>query len=99
MKIINYDKLLAEHKSKGHISQDANQLANSLIREYCIRDGRGLAHFLNVDTCHDNYNAVRVWVQQQLDKQDDYPADYLVEEMRLKLQSRLSELLPNTDYE
>lgn len=99
MKMINYDELLIEHKSKGYISQDANLLANSLIREYCITNGKGLARFLNVDVSYDNYNAVRVWVQHQLDFHEGYPESCFIDELKLELQSRLSKLVPSMGYE
>ena len=90
MKIINYDKLFGEFKPDGVISKDANQIANTLIRELCIQSGKGLARFLGVKSCFDNHMALRVWVQQRL---DDNP-DYLVDEMYQQLQSELYRLLP-----
>lgn len=94
MKIINYDKLFAEFKRDGAISEDANQIANTLIRELCIQSGKGLARFLGVRSCFDNHMALRVWVQQRL---DDNP-DYLVDEMCQQLQSELYALLPQPVY-
>ena len=94
MKIINYDKLFAEFKRDGAISKDANQIANTLIRELCIQSGKGLARFLGVRSCFDNHMALRVWVQQRL---DDNP-DYLVDEMCQQLQSELYALLPQPVY-
>jgi len=90
MKVINYDKLFGEFKPDGAISKDANQIANTLIRELCIQSGKGLARFLGVRSCFDNHMAMRVWVQQRL---DDNP-DYLVDEMCQQLQSELYRLLP-----
>ncbi|WP_192993999.1 hypothetical protein [Psychrobacter celer] len=54
MKIINYDKLFGEFKRDGAISKDANEIANTLIRELCIQSGKGLARFLGVKSCFDN---------------------------------------------
>lgn len=94
MKIINYDKLFAEFKRDGAISKDANQIANTLIRELCIQSGKELARFLEVRSCFDNHMALRVWVQQRL---DDNP-DYLVDEMCQQLQRELYRLLPQPAY-
>lgn len=90
MKIINYDKLFGKFKPDGAISKDANQIANTFIRDLYIRSGTGLARFLGVKSCFDNHMALRVWVQQRL---DDNP-DYLVDEMYQQLQSELYRLLP-----
>ena len=94
MKIINYDKLFGKFKPDGAISKDANQIANTLIRELCIQSGKELARFLGVKSCFDNHMALRVWVQQRL---DDNP-DYLVDEMYQQLQSELYRRLPQTAY-
>ena len=67
MKIIDYDKLHAAFKPSGYVSKDANVIANSLICEFPIQAGNGLARFLNVDSCFDNHMAMRVWVQKRLD--------------------------------
>lgn len=95
MKIIDYDKLHATFKPSGYISNDANNMANSLICELYIQSGTGLARLLNVDSCFDNHMAMRVWVQKRLDANPDYVLD----EMRGQLQSALYELLPHTGYE
>jgi len=94
MKTINYDKLFGEFKPDGAISEDANQIANTLICELCIQSGKGLARFLGVKSCFDNHMAMRVWVQQRL---DDNP-DYLVNEMCQQLQSEFYRRLPQTAY-
>jgi len=94
MKIINYDKLFAEFKRDGAISEDANEIANTLIRELCIQSGKGLARFLGVRSCFDNHMALRVWVQQRLDSS----LGYVVEDMRCQLQSELYRLLPQPVY-
>ena len=94
MKIINYEELFAEFKRDGAISEDANEMANTLIRELCIQSGTGLARFLSVKSCFDNHTAMRVWVQKRLDAQDGY----FVEDMSSKLQSELYELLPHSSY-
>ena len=95
MKIINYDKLFGEFKPDGAISKDANQIANTLIRELCIQTGTGLARFLGVKPCFDNHMAMRVWVQKRLDANDDY----MVDEICRQLECKLYELLPQTGYE
>jgi len=94
MKIINYDKLFGEFKRDGAISKDANEIANTLIRELCIQSGKGLARFLGVKSCFDNHMAMRVWVQKRLDANNDY----MVDEMCNQLESELYELLPYSDY-
>ena len=94
MKKINYQQLLDEYKPQGHISLDANKLANCLIRDYCIQVGHGLARFLEVDICFDNYMALRVWVQTRLDAHKPY----VFEEMRAKLESQLNDLLSNSSF-
>lgn len=94
MKKINYQQLLDEYKPQGHISLDANKLANGLIRDYCIQVGHGLARFLEVDICFDNHMALRVWVQTRLDANKPY----VCEEMRAKLESQLNDLLSNASY-
>ena len=90
MKIIDYDTLLKSHKRGGHLSQDANIIANRLINDMQIQSGSGLARFLEVDICFDNHRALRVWVQRQLDKQ----LSYMVEEIGYKLERKLYEILP-----
>ena len=94
MKKINYQQLLDEYKPQGHISLDANKLANGLIRDYCIQVGHGLARFLEVDICFDNHMALRVWVQKRLDA--DEPCVF--EEMRAKLEAELYDLLSNSGF-
>ncbi|WP_288998919.1 hypothetical protein [uncultured Psychrobacter sp.] len=90
MKIINYEELFAEFKRDGAISEDANEIANTLIRELCIQSGKGLARFLGVRSCFDNHMAMRVWVQKRLDANNDY----MVDEMCNQLESELYGLLP-----
>lgn len=94
MKIINYEELLGEFKPDGVISEDANLIANALMRELYISSGHQLARFLRVKRCFDNDMAMRVWVQKHLDTQDGY----FVEDMSSKLQSELYELLPQSGY-
>ncbi|MDE4456073.1 hypothetical protein [Psychrobacter sp. DAB_AL62B] len=91
MKVINYEQLFGEFKPDGAISVDANEIANTLIRELYIQTGTGLARFLEVRSCFNNHMAMRVWVQKRLDAQDGY----FVEDMSSKLQSELYELLPH----
>ncbi|MGP5649426.1 hypothetical protein ACTXPO_12370 [Psychrobacter celer] len=94
MKIIDYDKLHTMFKPSGYISNDANNIANSLICEICIQSGTGLARFLSIDSCFDNHIALRIWVQKRLDANPDYVLD----EMRGQLERALYELLPHTGY-
>lgn len=94
MKIIDYDKLFAELKPSGHISEDANIIANTLICELCIQTGSSLARFLNVDSCFENYMAIRVWVQKRLDAHEGY----IINEMSNQLESELYGLLPQLGY-
>jgi len=94
MKIIDYDKLHATFKPSGYISNDANNMANSLICELCIQSGTGLARLLNVDSCFDNHMAMRVWVQKRLDAS----IGYVVDDMCQQLQGELYELLPQPGY-
>jgi len=91
MKMIDYDTLLQSHKRSGHLSADANIIANRLINDMHIQSGSGLARFLEVEICFDNHRALRVWVQRQLDK----TSGYLIDDMRNELESQLSELLMN----
>ncbi|WP_201559448.1 hypothetical protein [uncultured Psychrobacter sp.] len=94
MKIINYEKLFSEFKPDGAISEDANEIANTLIRELFIQSGTGLARLLGMKPCFDNHMAMRVWVQKRLDAN----SDYLVDEMCRQLESELYVLLPQTIY-
>ena len=94
MTIINYEELFSEFKRDGAISDDANEIANALMRELYVPFGHNLARFLGVKRCFDNDMAMRVWVQKRLDAQDGY----FVEDMGSKLQSELYELLPHSDY-
>ena len=94
MKFIDYDKLHAVLKPSGYVSEDANVIANSIICEFPIQAGNGLARFLNVDSCFDNHMALRVWVQKRLDAN----SGYLVDEICLQLESELYGLLPQTEY-
>ena len=94
MTTINYGELFAEFKRDGAISEDANEIANALMRELYISSGHNLARFLGVKRCFDNDMAMRVWVQKRL----DVSFDYVIEDMRCQLQSELYELLPHSDY-
>ena len=94
MTIINYEQLFAELKPDGAISDDANEIANALMRELYISSGHQLARFLGVKCCFDNDMAMRVWVQKRLDAS----LDYVIEDMRCQLQSELYELLPQSGY-
>ncbi|MGP5297546.1 hypothetical protein ACTXL0_11070 [Psychrobacter faecalis] len=94
MTIINYEELFVEFKRDGAISDDANEIANVLMRELYVSSGYNLARFLGVKRCFDNDMAMRVWVQKRLDAN----LGYVVEDMRCQLQSELYELLPHSDY-
>ncbi|WP_201549203.1 hypothetical protein [Psychrobacter sp. Pi2-1] len=94
MKIINYEELFGEFKPDGAISEDANVIANALMRELYVSSGHNLARFLGVKRCFNNDMAMRVWVQKRLDSS----LGYVVEDMRCQLQSELYELLPHSDY-
>ena len=94
MTIINYEELFSEFKRDGAISDDANVIANALMRELYISSGYDLARFLGVKRCFDNDMAMQVWVQKRL----DVNLNYVIEDMRCQLQSELYELLPHSDY-
>ena len=94
MTIINYEELFGEFKPDGAISEDANLIANTLMRELYVSSGHNLARFLGVKRCFDNDMALRVWVQKRLDTNPDY----VIEDMRCQLQSELYELLPHPGY-
>ena len=94
MKIINYEELFGEFKRDGAISEDANVIANALMRELYVSSGHNLARFLRVKRCFNNDMAMRVWVQKRLDAQDGY----FIKDMSSQLQSELYELLPHSDY-
>ena len=94
MKIINYEELFDELKRDGAISEDANEIANALMRELYVSSGHNLARFLGVKCCFDNDMAMRVWVQKRLDAS----LGYVIDDMRCQLQSELYELLPHSDY-
>lgn len=95
MTIINYEELFSEFKRDGAISDDANEIANVLMRELYVSSGYNLTRFLGVKRCFTNDMAMRVWVQKRLDIQDGY----FVEDMSSKLQSELYELLPQSGYD
>ena len=94
MKIINYGELFGEFKPDGAISEDANLIANALMRELYISSSHNLARFLGVKRCFNNDMAMRIWVQKRLDAQDGY----FIKDMSSQLQSELYELLPHSDY-
>ena len=94
MKLINYEELFGEFKRDGAISEDANAIANALMRELYVSSGHNLARFLGVKRCFNNDMAMRVWVQKRLDAQDGY----FIKDMSSQLQSELYELLPHFDY-
>ena len=94
MKIINYAELFDELKRDGAISEDANEIANALMRELYVSSGYNLARFLGVKCCFTNDMAMRVWVQKRLDAS----LGYVIDDIRCQLQSELYELLPHSDY-
>ena len=94
MKTIDYNKLFAEFKPKGYVSEDANTIANMLIYDLCIQPGSNLARFLGVKPCFDNHMAMRIWVQKRL----DVSIGYVVEDMCIQLQSEIYKLLPPSGY-
>ena len=94
MKIINYEELFGGLKPDGAISEDANEIANALMRELYVSSGYNLARFLGVKHCFDNNMAMRIWVQKHLDAS----IGYVIEDMRCQLQSELYELLPHSGY-
>ena len=94
MTIINYEELSSEFKRDGAIGDDANEIANVLMRELYVSSGHNLARFLGVKHCFNNDMVVRVWVQKGLDAS----LDYVIEDMCCQLQSELYELLPQSGY-
>ncbi len=94
MKIIDYDKLFAEFKPNGYVSEDANTIANMLIYDLYIQSGSNLARFLGVNPCYDNHMAMRIWVQRRLDTS----LEYVIEDMCNQLQSELYDLLSTSGY-
>ena len=94
MKTIDYNKLFAEFKPKGYVSEDANTIANMLIYDLCIQPGSNLARFLGVKPCFDNHMAMRIWVQKRLDAS----IEYVIEDMCNQLQSEIYKLLPPSGY-
>ena len=94
MTIINYEQLFGEFKPDGAISEDANIIANALMRELYISSGYNLARFLGVKSCFDNHMALRVWIQKRLDANNNY----ILNEMCRQLESELYDLLPQTGY-
>ena len=94
MTIINYEQLFGNFKPDGAISEDANKIANALMRELYVSSGYNLARFLGVKHCFNNDMAMRVWVQKRLDAS----LGYLVDDMYVQLQSEIYELLPPSGY-
>ena len=94
MKIIDCDKLFAEFKPNGYVSEDAHTIANMLIYDLCIQSGSNLACFLEIKPCYDNHMAMRIWVQRRLDTS----LEYVIEDMCNQLQSELYDLLSPSGY-
>jgi hypothetical protein len=59
------------------ISPLAEKLARQLAVQYSIRDGFGLAIYLDVDRCYKNHHAIRIWVQRLLDEDAQVDFDCL----------------------
>ena len=66
------------------VSQEADAVARELIQEFQIPKLHNLAFMLNVNKCFDVHQALRLWLQRQL---DDGQADYgnLAKKARLYL--------------
>lgn len=73
--------------NQAFVSQKAYGIADWLIDIYEIQDGLGLAHHLKVPNQLSNHDAVRVWVQQQL--QSRPPAFQTLGDVRTALGSLL----------
>ena len=58
MTIINYEELFGEFKPDGAISEDANEIANALMRELYISSGHNLARFLGVKHCFNEEKSI-----------------------------------------
>ena len=68
------------------VSQEADAVARELIQEFQIPKLHNLAFMLNVNRCFDNHQALRLWLQQQLDNgQASY--ENLAQQARIHLTS------------
>ena len=68
------------------VSQEVDAIARELIEEFQIPKLHNLAFMLNVNKCFNDHQALRLWLQRQL---DDGQANYenLAQQARLHLTS------------
>ena len=64
------------------VSQEADAVARELIEEFQIPKLHNLAFMLNVNKCFDDHQALRLWLQRQL---DDGQANYANLAMKARL--------------
>ena len=64
------------------VSQEADAVARELIEEFQIPKLHNLAFMLNVNKCFDDHQAIRLWLQRQL---DDVQANYSNLSMKARL--------------
>ena len=64
------------------VSQEADAVARELIEEFQIPKLHNLAFMLNVNKCFDDHQAIRLWLQRQL---DDGQANYANLAMKARL--------------
>ena len=64
------------------VSQEADAVARELVEEFQIPKLHNLAFMLNVNKCFDDHQALRLWLQRQL---DDGQANYANLAMKARL--------------
>lgn len=64
------------------VSQEADAVARELIQEFQIPKLHNLAFMLNVNKCFNDHQALRLWLQRQL---DDGQANYANLAMKARL--------------
>ena len=64
------------------VSQEADAMARELIEEFQIPKLHNLAFMLNVNKCFNDHQALRLWLQRQL---DDGQANYANLAMKARL--------------
>lgn len=64
------------------VSQEADAVARELIEEFQIPKLHNLAFMLNVNKCFNDHQALRLWLQRQL---DDGQANYANLAMKARL--------------
>lgn len=64
------------------VSQEADAIARELIEEFQIPKLHNLAFMLNVNKCFNDHQALRLWLQRQL---DDGQANYANLAMKARL--------------